>query len=86
MDFKKKRKFWGFWGGGCRFKKNSWKQTLSQPHPTQTTPGRGKKSSGQERRKERSKEKWWKLAEIPRDRQRLGGRYEAGVRDGFLWQ
>ena len=46
----------------CRVKKkNDWKQMLSPPtiHPTQTPPGRGKKLSGQERRKERSKEKWW---------------------------
>ena len=58
----------------CRLKKNGRKQTLSPPHPTQTNPSRGKKSSGQERTKERSKEKWWKRAEIPRgERQRLEG-------------
>ena len=42
--------------------------------PSHTTPGRGKNSSGQERRKERRKEKWWKWAEISREeRQGLEG-------------
>ena len=42
--------------------------------PFHTTPGRGKNSSGQERRKERRKEKWWKWAEISREeRQGLEG-------------
>ena len=42
--------------------------------PSHTTPGRGKNSSGQEKRKERRKEKWWKWAEISKEeRQRLEG-------------
>ena len=42
--------------------------------PSHTTPGRGKNSSGQERRKVRRKEKWWKWAEISREeRQGLEG-------------
>ena len=42
--------------------------------PSHTTPGRGKNSSGQERRKERRKEKWWKWEEISREeRQGLEG-------------
>ena len=42
--------------------------------PSNTTPGRGKNSSGQERRKVRRKEKWWKWARISREeRQGLEG-------------
>ena len=42
--------------------------------PSHTTPGRGKNSSGQERRKVSRKEKWWKWAEISREeRQGLEG-------------
>ena len=69
MDFRKKRKFSFF--VFCRFKKQ---RLEANAIPSQTTPGRGKNSSGQERRKERRKEKWWKWAEISREeRQRLEG-------------
>ena len=85
MDFRKKRKFSFF--VFCRFKK---KQLEANAIPSHTTPGRGKNSSGQERRKERRKEKWWKWAEISREeRQRLEG---GCVTDSFktilfyIWQ
>ena len=52
-------------------KKNGWKQTLSPPTPP---PVEGRIQVGQERRKVRRKEKWWKWAEISREeRQGLEG-------------
>ena len=65
LDFKKKRKFSFFFV--------DLKKKLEVNAVTSTQPRRplveGRSQSGQERRKEGSKEKWWKRAEIPRDRE-----------------
>ena len=73
---KKKSKLWilGRKESFCFFVDLKKKRLEANAIPSHTTPGRGKNSSGQERRKERRKEKWWKWAEISREeRQGLEG-------------
>ena len=76
---KKKKRISKLWILGrkesfCFFVDLKKKRLEANAIPSHTTPGRGKNSSGQERRKERRKEKWWKWAEISREeRQRLEG-------------